>query len=177
MKCENCGVLINPDFGFAIKNNQCPACGKNIMSKEKAIAVSDLKSLLAENIKGIDIDPIVSLVVANFDIKLISKNGLQKPVAQDKIDDAGSPPEKDDPDAEFKQKQKKEAQAILRKLRDEALNGALHDRYGFEEDGAGVSIDIGVNDGESTFEVAERIKKEQKRDAVLSGGGSFKRSE
>jgi hypothetical protein len=46
MKCENCGAWVDPNFAFAIKNNQCPACGKEIMNREQLASYLSLVELL-----------------------------------------------------------------------------------------------------------------------------------
>src|SRR5690242_8766379 len=78
MKCENCEVNVGQEFAFAIKNNQCPACGKSIMMPEKLASFLSLQNLLRSNFKELDVEKVASLVVANFNLSQIFKEELPK---------------------------------------------------------------------------------------------------
>ena len=132
MKCESCNVAINSEFKHAIKNNNCPACGSGIMKQDTLSAYLSLLELLNNNISnnGINTETIASLIIANFEIKQLFKEELSK------IDEEGIIEVEEDPDAEYKEKQKEEVKDILKlqQMRDEALDEALTERYNVVED-------------------------------------------
>lgn len=181
MRCENCGVEVNSSFSFAIKNNQCPACGKHIMQQAKLASYISLRTLLENNVEGIDHESVASLIVANFDLKQLFKEELKKSdrggimeVTEEKTEQEPPSQEEEDPDAEYKARQKTEAKAILQKMRDEALSGALSERYGFEDEG---SMPLDFGDGDNVFDMTDEAKREKSRIAIQTGaGGSFSRS-
>ena len=176
MKCGNCKVKIGSEFTHAINNNQCPACGKSIMDKSKLTSFLSLRALLDGNIpdKDVDIDKIASLIVANFDIKQIFKDtDTDTPDNEESDDVVVEEEEEEDPDAEYKKRQLKKSKEVLKKMREEALSGALEERYGM-----GGDSDILIPDGDvNMYEITSREKQESKRDAILSGGGAFSRGE
>lgn len=183
MKCDNCKVTIKPEFTYAIQNNQCPACGGSIMKQAKLASYLSLRTLLENNIvaKGVDTDALASLIVANFEIKQLFKEELQKDVEEGIIEVeeetkviASKEPD-EDPDAEYKTRQKAEAKAILQKMRDEVLEGAVKDRYGLGDEDNLLLGDEEVN----MYELVDKETKAQKQNVILSGGGgknSFSRS-
>ena len=75
MKCSNCKIDIAKKYSFAIKNNQCPACGKHIMQPEKLAAYTRLQELVKNNFSGVDCEKLANLVVANFELKQLFKEG------------------------------------------------------------------------------------------------------
>jgi len=184
MKCESCGVVIRPEFTHAINNNQCPACGKYIMQKAKLAAFLSLRTLLDSQIvvKGVDIDKLASLIVANFEVKQLFQEGPQ-PALQNESEEGimevseeetVEVQEEEDPDAEYKAKQQAEAKEILKKMRDEVLAGAVKDRYGFGDEDNILLDDENVN----THELVNRELQHQRQDMIKNGtGGSFRRSE
>lgn len=174
MICENCSVIIRPEFTYAIMENKCPACGKLIMQKAKLAAFLDLRTLLEKNTKGVDIDKLSSLIVANFEIKQLSKEEVEKESEGGIIEVVEDVAPKD-PDAESKKQQRIEAKEILQKMRDEVLTGAVQERYDL-----GNSDSLLLPDDVSTHEIVSEEIKRQKQDVILSGVGgknSFRRSE
>ena len=178
MKCESCAVTISPAFSHAINNNQCPACGKQIMKQAKLASFLSLKTLLDHSIpeKGVDVDKIASLIVANFELKQIFKEDLQKSDEEGIMEVSEDDPEEKeeekilDPDAEYKAKQKRDAKAILQKMRDEALDGALEERYGLGEGGLLLpDEDAGI------YETINKHKQDNSLSAIRTGGGIFTR--
>jgi DNA-directed RNA polymerase subunit RPC12/RpoP len=189
MKCESCGIVIKPEFTHAINNNQCPACGKPIMQKAKLAAFLSLRTLLDSQIvvKGVDIDKLASLIMANFEVKQLFQEGPQ-PALQNEAEEgimevseeetvAVEEEEEDsDPDAEYKQRQQAEAKEILKKMRDEVLAGAVKDRYGFgEEDN--ITLDL-LDDEVDPHEFVNKQMQQQRQEMIQNGtGGAFRRSE
>lgn len=178
MKCENCGVVVSSEFSHAIKNNQCPACGKGIMQQAKLASFLSLRTLLKNNIpeKGVDSYRIASLIVANFEIKQLFKEELKKSdeggIMDVSEDDEVEVVEEvmEDPDAEFKTNQKKEAKAVLQKMRDDALGGALKDRYGLADDGL-----LLTEEDAGMHEIVNKHKQETSLQNILMGGSPVHR--
>lgn len=44
LHCSNCDTQIPPEFSFALKRNECPACGESIMDEESLALVEDLQA-------------------------------------------------------------------------------------------------------------------------------------
>lgn len=179
MRCESCNVVIKPEFTYAIKNNQCPACGQGIMQQAKLASYLSLRSLLESNVKDIDAETVASLIVANFELKQLFKEELQNHseegiIEVDEDEEEEEEVEEEDPDEEFKKQQKKDSKVILAKMRDEALGGALKDRYNIEDNGI-----VLEPDGTGMHEFVNKEKQMQSADTVASGLGgenSFSRS-
>lgn len=163
MECQNCKVMVDYKFEFAIRSNNCPACGKHIMTTEKLNIYASLKKILSTNVKDIDVDTVASLIISNFELKQVSKEELENGTIE--VDEDREVVE-EDPDAEFKVEQKKRAKDILQKMRDEALAGALDD-HGYEFDVGGALI----GDGAGMHEIVNKEKQINARDTVVSGSG------
>ncbi len=172
MKCESCNININSEFQHAISINNCPACGKNIMNTEKLANYVNLKTLLSENFNNIDYEAITNLIVANFDLKqLFKENKISTSIItvgeQEKIVVEDNPA---DPDAEFKAKQKADAKALLKKMRDEAYEEAIKDDWGLGEELS--------NDPEDVVISKNKIERTQSQENILNGTrGSFTRAQ
>lgn len=202
MKCDNCGTWVESSFAFAIKNNQCPACGKEIMGREQMVAYLSLVELFT-NSKVSGSSDLASLVVANFDIKqkfrepapiahikseIVSSGQTavlsQKIVpSQDNVeisdelvkepDIKQSADEADKAfDEEFKKNQMKDAKEKLKQMRDQLYEEALKDQWGLGGEEQGLLIP----DGNSMIDTVQQMKRDQSHQNVLSGGrGSFRR--
>jgi hypothetical protein len=199
MKCDNCAVNVVPEFTFAIKNNQCPACGKNIMQAERLASYLSLQTLLNKSLPAADAENIANLIVANFEVRQMFK---EEPKALERgiipVEQAGEMVSEEvveeeeetveASDAAFKQQQKKEAKEILRKMkqealgedddeqsiRDEALTEALAERLGNAN-----GLVMGEDDTPVSAAVRAKMEyeKERVRQNVVSGsGGAFRRS-
>lgn len=181
MKCQSCKVKINSSFAFAIKNNQCPACGNSIMDSKKLASYLSLQSLLDNNFSDIDTEKVVNLIVANFEIKQLFKEELTNGHVDDIVEvneemsgDDNNEGEVSDPDVasdeEYKKRQMADAKETLKKLREEALNEATAEHWGLgEADGL-------VNP--ATLSVEEKLKydKQQRAENISSGTrGAFRR--
>lgn len=176
MKCDNCSASISPEFVFAIKNNQCPACGKSIMAPERLAAFVSLRELLVSNFGDINAEQVASLVVANFELKQRFKEEIVKKEKQNPPEEGTIEVSEDDDDVPARKAQvmpeAKEISAKLKQLRQEALEGAQADHWGLGEANAFV-------DQETMHEIVQRQKKEQSYETVVSGTGgknSFTRS-
>lgn len=180
MKCENCNVTIMSEFIYAISINKCPACGQSIMQKAKLAAFLSLRELLDNHIvaKDVNINKLASLIMANFEIKQLFNDNEKQIITQSSDEDEDEQSinveEDENSDSEFKAQQLAEAKEILKKMRDEALSGAVKDRYGFGDEGS-----VLLDDG-GTHEVVNKELQQHRQDIILSGSGgknSFHRSE
>jgi len=189
---------VTPEFTFAIKNNQCPACGKSIMQAERLASYLSLQTLLNKSLPAADAENIANLIVANFEVrqmfkeepKAIERGIIPVEQAGEMISEEVEEEEEavEASDAAFKQQQKKEAKEILRKMkqealgegddeqsiRDEALTEALAERLGNANG-------LVMGDDDTPVSAAVRAKmeyeKERVRQNVVSGsGGAFRRS-
>lgn len=184
MLCNNCNVKINPEFKFAIKNNKCPACGNEIMAAEQLMAFTALKELLL-NVEKEDTDGIVSIIVANFDIKQKFKNVPTASLAK-----ANAPQKKmgsledievvEDPDKkfdeEFKKNQMKKAKEMLK---EQAYESALKNQYGMDDEEDMFGDDSGegeINPIVQATRMKQEFKKSDSQNKILTGGGAFSRS-
>jgi len=177
MKCESCSVQIGAEFAHAIQNNQCPACGDSIMQQVKLASYLSLRTLLANNFENIDAERIATLVVANFELRQIFKEELQKVPEEGNIEVE----EDDGPDeviledgVKLEKPDKKKVQAALKKMRDETFNEAVTDQYG--TDFTDSELLLAGGDGGGTHELANNAKRERSLQALESGSGSVKRS-
>src|SRR3990167_5787269 len=130
MNCDNCGSDISAEFIFAIKNNQCPACGKHIMAPERLASFVNLRELLANNFDNVDAERIASLVVANFELKQRFKEEIVKKEKQNPSEEGTIEVSEDDVDADERKAKLAEAREIgsrLKQLREEALVEAQAD--------------------------------------------------
>lgn len=176
MKCQSCTVAISQEYTHAIKNNQCPACGEFIMKRAQMESFLSLKSLLAGNFPDWNTEPVAAIIMANFELKQISKQELTKPVEEGIIETEESmevTEDEVDPDVEsdeeYKKIQKAEAKQVLEKMRAEALDEAK-DEHIADEWG------LGNANGVISPDEVNQIKKKQSVDNVLSGTrGAFRR--
>lgn len=190
MKCEVCKTNVDDKFEYAIKSNQCPACGKNIMSPERLAVLVSLKSLL-NGVLNTDAEKVANLIIANFDLKQKFKElpvgenirPSEAPMPKAEVgsienievsEDDGVNKEDIEFDETFKQRQMAEAR---KKIREEAYDSALRSQYGMEDSDS----DFFTDENEDPVARADRLKQEYKRstskDKMLTGGGSFSRSE
>ena len=179
MKCENCEVNVGPEFAFAIKNNQCPACGKSIMMPEKLASFLSLQNLLRSNFKELDAERVSTLVVANFELKQIFKEELPKAKNEGIIKVEAlttkntSEVTEDDvlADEEYKKKQMAESKTILKSMRDEVLNEVIADQWGLGNANA-------FTEAPDIREIVDQEKKKQAQENILTGSkGAFRRTE
>jgi len=188
MKCNSCKIVVEKIFSFAIKNNQCPACGKHIMAPEKLAAYTSLQELIKNNFSDIDAGKVANLVVANFELKQLFKESAVKSEARTEAEvvevseDEASDRELDEI---YKAKQIEDARAKLKRMKEEAYEGALKDQYGMgdsDED----EVDVPGADGffgedMAPVEAANRMVQTQKQEVsqgkMLSGSGGFSRSD
>lgn len=170
MRCQNCKIVIDAKFVYAIQKNSCPGCGKQIMDAKDLAVYGSLKSLLSSVCDEAQSDKIASLVTANFELKQTFKGVEPEKKEQEEtmqVKEENEEEDNDDPvalDKEDMKVQMKESKKILQKMRDEALNGALQERYGL---------------GDSGILIGDEQEKESHRDVILSGSGgenSFRRS-
>lgn len=197
MKCANCDVAIRKEFSYAIKNNQCPACGKAIMPPEQLAAFNSLKELLS-NVPNVDAEVVANLVVANFELKQLFKTAPKKKLpkissagnsneAEEVTTEVAEEPHDDMSDEEYdeayKAQQVSEAKKKLKQMKQEAYEDALREQYGMGEIEAegDVGGPSGFFDEEGTpIERFNRMKNDQLRDErynkMLSGKGGFTRS-
>lgn len=176
MKCSNCEADIDPKFKFAIKKNQCPICGENIMDAEKLVSFTNLKNLLSANFENIEAEKIATLVVAHFNIEQIfNTSGETKETP--KVKEPKIKPKSDkDEDAEYKKKQIEEAKKIIR---EQAYEEALREQYfGGDESEENTIFDIGESDNPVVMANKQKTEYKQKDafEKMESGMGAFRRS-
>jgi hypothetical protein len=192
MKCNNCKVAIEKTFSFAIKNNQCPACGRHIMPPKKLAAYISLKELIVSNFPNTDAEKVANLVVANFELKQLFKESsvdeTNEVVLAEKETETVEVSEEEMTDKEYdelyKKKQIEEARK-LKKMKEDAYEDALRNQYGMG--GGDEDSDVPNSDGFfgdenlSPLEMANRMKQNQKLEesqtGMLSGAGGFSRSD
>jgi len=173
MKCENCGASVSAEFTFAIKNNQCPACGGHIMAPERLAAYASLKELLS-TFEDVDVELVASVVIANFELKQRFKDAPKK-VSQNLQEEGTIEVDEEDEGVEYKKAQMKEAKEIsakLKQMRQEALDGAIADEWGLGEANT-------LADKDTMHELIQRQRRQNSQDAVVSGmtsKNSFSRS-
>lgn len=173
MICQNCKIDIDGKFEFAIKSNNCPGCGKQIMPADQFSIYFSLTDLLSSICKENDVSKIVAVIMANFELKQTFsgvKDESTEAVGVAEEEDV----EDDDPDAEAKKAQMEASKKILRKMREEALGDALEDRYGIGDGG----VILGEDGAPNTFEMEHQQKRQDQRDTITSGLGgenSFRR--
>jgi len=70
MKCQNCEIEIPPQWTVALKNNICPACGKEIMSAE----LQELIAGLSEAMEKMPNNPqgVACWIVSNYRLQKIA---------------------------------------------------------------------------------------------------------
>ena len=181
MKCCNCGVKIGSEFKFAFKYNKCPACDKSIMPQDKIAAYVSLQLLLKNNFPDTPIDQITNLVVANFELKQLFKDGGAAEVDYDDDDDVVEVIEEVDPDVAFDQAHKKaQMETAKKKIREQAYEDALKDQWGLGEGGdgdifEGPSTEV-VNPTEEVLKMVDEAKKQERQANMMSGVGGFSRS-
>lgn len=186
MKCNSCNIEISKEFIFALKANSCPACGKSIMKPEQVGAYFSLCELLRSFVQEANVEKVATSILANFELKQIFKvpdatvtqpsetmaitksetMTVEEPVIME-----------DGVKLEVIDKDKARAnQSRLQQMRDEALNGALGDRYGVEMGEEGIIL------AEDPVANSQLVQREQRRadarNAVLDGSGgknSFRR--
>jgi len=162
MKCESCSVPIGAEFAHAIRNNQCPACGKCIMQQAKLASYLSLRALLENNFQDTDVEKIATLIVANFELRQMFKEELQKSSEEGTIEVEEVEVEEDEPESimhdgvKYEKPNKKKAKDMLKKMRDEVFNEALEDKS---------SIDFSDNElllttGGATHEQRTNAKQE-----------------
>lgn len=66
MKCKNCGIEIDVKFKHSLTNNQCPACGKDIMDKIDLDTFLTAKQIL-DNMKVIGAEEIILSLMSVFE--------------------------------------------------------------------------------------------------------------
>ncbi|KKL92815.1 hypothetical protein LCGC14_1880930 [marine sediment metagenome] len=176
MKCQNCKIEVDHKFEFAIRSNNCPACGKYIMVPEKLIAYTSLKELLSTSVKNIDADTVTSLIIANFEIKQLFKEELQKSSEEGTIE--VEEVEEDEPESimhdgvKYEKPNKKKAKDMLKKMRDEVFNEALEDK----SDTDFSDEELLLTTGGATHEQRTNAKQGNSFKALESGSASVRRS-
>lgn len=50
MKCLNCEVEISTKYRFALRKNECPACGKEILKEEDLVLIEEIETTILEEI-------------------------------------------------------------------------------------------------------------------------------
>ena len=186
MKCNNCDINIDSKFYFAIKNNNCPACGKYIMPPEKLASYINLQQLIKDNFSDINSEKVATLIVANFELKQLFKESsgnskIASRVSDDEETIEVSEDEMTDSESDelHKANQMATAKAKLKSLREQAYKGALQKQYGMDENSEESFFD--ADNDINPIEFANRVESEQKlttsQSEMFSGTGGFSRSD
>lgn len=180
MICKNCDIKISSKFIFAIKNNQCPACGGQLMEKESLAVYLNLSSLIEKHLnEEQNAEALAALILANFEVKQIfnedliknSQGGIISKRTSEKEADSTLTEETEDIDEpivhdgiKYEKVDKKQARKMLQKLRDEALSGAYNDMDLTDE------VEMISDDGKR-HEYINRMKQQEKRSIIENGSG------
>ena len=141
MKCFNCKIEIPQAFGFALSQNKCPACGKEILDEETRALKSDMINYIGNSItlKPETLDKLSMMLISRYEIQGISSGPIDQQVANTRmqmIQEAGQDVEvQEEYDTEeeirkLKAKREKEIEnKELDELKGEALKEALAAKY------------------------------------------------
>lgn len=184
MKCSKCSIEISKEFKYAFIKNVCPACNGKIIETNNMACFVPLCELLEKYFtektavisEGISEDLAV-LIMTSFNV--LSKDA--KIVSNTKTDGAVVSGEHEvvigEDGIRFESFDKDKSKILLQKMRDEALQGAVSERYGEIEFSEEVLV------SENPIANAEFLKQQQKlkhaQDVISSGlgeKGSIRRS-
>ena len=197
MRCTNCSIEVGREFIHAWSVNICPGCGKNIMLPEQMGSYLSLCELLKTIVPLELVDKVAVCIAANFELKQTFKVPVEAKPAysiytppQSSCGSGGSytqtsgPSEIEVKEAEqimketgigFDVMDKNKSQAILQKMRDDALAGALDERYGDEV--GNVEDVTGTTNPVVNAHAAEMFQKQANaQQTLLNGGKGFRRS-
>lgn len=146
MKCFNCKIEIPQTFGFALSQNRCPACGKEILDEETRALKADIVEYVGGTItlRPETLEKLAMMLISRYDIQGILGGKISieeiEPVFQgNKVNDKEKIVyDTDEEIRKLKEKRNKEIEnKELDELKDEALKEALKDRYNlsFQEPG------------------------------------------
>lgn len=69
MKCNNCNITVNPGFTKALKENACPACGKEIMDERLFKEFNEIIDMLnGAEIEEADLVKVSALIAGKYSI-------------------------------------------------------------------------------------------------------------
>lgn len=155
MKCFSCNIEIPHTFTFALSENKCPGCGKEILDEETRALKSDIVKFVGSsiNLKMDTLEKLAMMLISRYDIQGI-------PISQINIENTIKPIQ-ESPYIEIEEELDEKEQAILNtdeeirklqaqrnkemqvkeldNLKGEALKEAMRDKYninfsGDEED-------------------------------------------
>jgi len=144
MKCFNCKIEIPQAFTFALSQNECPGCGKEILDEETRALKDDIVKYVGSSItlKPATLDKLSMMLISRYDIQGISGNSFSEVATKTRkelIAEASveviEESEQDvlDADEEIRKLQEKRDQDIKNKelddLKGEALQEAMKERY------------------------------------------------
>src|SRR5271170_5480410 len=75
MKCKSCEEVVPSKFAHAIKQNECPLCGGEIMPVQLQNILSSLKTLM-EEAKDKYMDEVKDWLASNYSLGTVNKNNI-----------------------------------------------------------------------------------------------------
>ena len=179
MKCNGCNIKVGQEFAFAIRSNQCPGCGAQLMPADKLASYMGLQQLLKNNFPNMEVEKVTNLVIANFEIKqLFKEDGTQESIVTQVEEDIDSDAAYD---AAYKKKQAAEAREFIEKERADVYSESVRAQYGMGDEDEENNIfdgdfDGDVNPSENVIRMATDAKQAKGHDGMISGAGGFSRS-
>ena len=173
MKCESCGIDVNPSFTYAFKTNKCPGCGNSIVVPENMAVYKEVNDCLEENQHLVpDFAAIAAALLIKFDMRLRTSivETPKAPALVKRETDVSTKTPDEISDEEYKKAQMEEARRI-KQMRDEALNGALADQWGL---GGEIFSETSGEDSDIRKYI-DGMKKEKSIEAFKTGGAAFRR--
>lgn len=84
MLCISCSFEIPAGARFALEQNQCPACGNQILDEETLAIIEDIENTIASEVKLREdtVKKIAILLVSKYNLGLDSSQQTQKPVSR-----------------------------------------------------------------------------------------------
>ena len=179
MKCFNCKIEIPQVFGFALSQNKCPACGKEILDEETRALKSDMINYIGNSItlKPETLDKLSMMLISRYDIQGISSGSIDQQIINTRkqmIQEASmeiQEPEVYDTDKEIEKLQEKRNREMenkeLDELKGEALKEALAAKYNlsFGEDAPtrdlSSSSPTDFGDEELPFAIRQKMGEQQ----------------
>lgn len=74
MKCKSCNEVVPSKFAHAIKQNECPLCGGEIMPAQLGIILAEMKNLLDMAQKDQYMDEVKDWLASNYSLGAVNKN-------------------------------------------------------------------------------------------------------
>ena len=193
MRCCNCNVEVSKEFKFAISQNRCPACSKQIINAGNMTAFPNLCQSIETFLTNADgyglsampfdvglagqvAESLATRIITNFNVNTPGEKGKGNRTSADIEVYEDEPSVSVDPETgtRLESFDKRKSQTALQKARDEALQGALADQ-GME---FGDQVLLSDNPIVNTLEAVQRQKQLAAQEKIANGGapGGVRRS-